>query len=65
MNGIYSSRKIEISCKRDVNFMWLLEGESAPDHTTISRFRKERLGEVIEKLFYEFVKILHEIAIWY
>ena len=62
MNGIYSSRKIEISCKRDVNFMWLLEGESAPDHTTISRFGKERLGEVIEKLFYEFVKILHEIG---
>ena len=62
MNGIYSSRKIEMSYKRDINFMWLLEGEAAPDHTTINRFRKERLGEIIEKLFYEFVRILHEMG---
>jgi transposase len=42
--------------------MWLLAGESAPDHTTINRFRKDRLGEVMEKLFYQFVKMLHEIG---
>ena len=27
MEGIYSSRKIESSCKRDINFMWLLNGK--------------------------------------
>ena len=26
MNDIWSSRKIELACKRYVNFMWLLEG---------------------------------------
>ena len=26
MNHIYSSRDIEIACKRDINFMYLLEG---------------------------------------
>ena len=32
MNRIYSSRDIEKSCKRDINFMYLLEGKPAPDH---------------------------------
>ena len=38
MNNIYSSRKIETSCKRNINFMYLLGGASAPDHSTIARF---------------------------
>jgi transposase len=42
--------------------MWLLGGESAPDHTTINRFRKDRLGEIMESLFYQFVKILCELS---
>ena len=39
MNDIYSSRKIERACKRDINFMWLLQGNPVPDHATIARFR--------------------------
>ena len=62
MELTYSSRKIESACRRDVNFMWLLAGEPVPDHTTINRFRKERLGEVMEGLFYQFVQKLHEIG---
>ena len=38
MNRIYSSRDIESSCKRDINFMYLLEGMPAPDHATVARF---------------------------
>ncbi|WP_218039510.1 transposase [Dendrosporobacter quercicolus] len=34
MNGIYSSRKLEQACQRDVNFMYLLGREKAPDHAT-------------------------------
>ncbi|MGL5514281.1 MAG: IS1182 family transposase [Sporomusa sp.] len=60
MNGIYSSRKIEEACKRDIHYMWLLEGKKAPDHNTIARFRKQRLGCAIEGLFYQFVSKLHE-----
>lgn len=57
--NIYSSRKIEKACKRDINFRWLLQGYKAPDHTTISRFRKEYLSnEVIEDLFYQQVNYL-------
>lgn len=45
MNNIYSSRKIETACRRDINFMWLLAGTPAPDHSTIARFRKNYLAE--------------------
>ena len=51
MNDIYGSRKIEKSCRRDVNFMYLLGREPAPDHSTIARFRSERLNGVIDDLF--------------
>ena len=40
MNNIYSSRKIENACKRDINFMWLLEGHKAPDHRPLPDFEK-------------------------
>jgi len=39
MNRLYSSRDIESACRRDINFMFLLEGAPAPDHATIARFR--------------------------
>lgn len=51
MNGLYSSRAIEKACRRDINFMWLLQGQSPPDHNTIARFRTQRLAEVMEDLF--------------
>ena len=38
MNGIFSSRDIETACRRDINFMFLLEGMPVPDHATIARF---------------------------
>ena len=60
MEFTYSTRKIEGACRRDINFMWLLGGEPVPDHSTISRFRKERLGSAIEGLFYQFIRKLHE-----
>lgn len=38
MCRLYSSRDIETACRRDINFMYLLEGSPAPDHATIARF---------------------------
>ena len=60
--NIYSSRKIESACKRDINFMWLLENQKAPDHSTISRFRTGALADACEDLFYQFVRRLAEIG---
>jgi len=60
-NNIYSSRKIETACRRDINFMWLLQGEAKPHHSTIARFRKDFLPEAIDDLFYQMVKYLHSM----
>lgn len=62
MNDIFTTRKIEEACKRDINFIWLLQGKKAPDHNTIARFRTERLTGIIEDLFYQFVKKLGELG---
>lgn len=56
--GIYSTREIESACRENINFMWLLEGQRAPDHNTIARFRREHLPEVIEDLLNQMVAIL-------
>lgn len=55
MEGIYSSRQIESACKRDINFMWLLNGEKAPNYHEIARFRSLRLSECGDELFYQIV----------
>lgn len=39
MNRNFSSRSMEEKCKRDINFMYLLEGCPAPDYATFARFR--------------------------
>ena len=44
--NIYSSRKIETACRRDINFMWLLAEHKAPEHSTIASFRTGFLADV-------------------
>ncbi|RJE48049.1 transposase [Dehalobacter sp. MCB1] len=60
MNNIYSSRNIEKACRRDINFMWLLQGNPAPDHSTIARFRKSFVVDAVDGLFYQMVVYLHQ-----
>ena len=63
MNNIYTSRKIEEACKRDINFMWLLQGQKVPDHNTIARFRNGRLsGGIVEGLFNQLIIKLSELG---
>lgn len=58
MNDIYSSRKLERACRRDINFMYLLGRDAAPDHSTIARFRSGRLAGVIDDLFGQLIELL-------
>lgn len=62
LNNIYSNRKIVTACRRDINFMWLLQGAKAPNQSTIARFRKKYLAEAVEDLFYQLVQYLHNIG---
>ena len=60
MNDIWSSRKIELACKIDINFMWLLQGFKATNHNTIARFRTGRLEPIIDDSFNQFIIKLYE-----
>ena len=53
MNGDYSSRSMELNCKRDINFMFLLEGHSAPDHATLARFRSIHFAPCSKRILAE------------
>lgn len=57
VSNVYSSRKLEIACRENINFMWL-SGMSYPDHNTINRFRGARLKHALRSVFEEVVKLL-------
>ena len=63
MNHLFSSRRIETACRRDVNFLYLLEGKPAPDHATISRFRSKHLASCIKELFAQMDILLQTLGV--
>lgn len=62
MRKLFSSRLIEEACNRDICFMWLLNDEPTPDHSTITRFMNDKLSPEIEDLFYQLIDKLHELG---
>ena len=55
LNHIRSSRQLEKECKRNIELLWLLK-ELAPDHNTISNFRRDN-EKAIRKVFRHTVTI--------
>lgn len=62
MNHIYSSRAIETACRRDINFMFLLEGRPAPTYSTISRFRTRHFGPCAQSIMAKTASFLCRIG---
>ena len=62
MNRQFSSRDIERSCKRDINFMYLLEGDPAPDHATLARFQSIHLAPCIKNIMAQMSEGLYELG---
>lgn len=62
MNQIYSSRAIEAACRRDINFMWLLEGKKVSDHATIARFRSLHFAPCAERILAEVCEFLYQMG---
>ncbi|MEY8463822.1 IS1182 family transposase [Streptococcus merionis] len=62
MNGDYSSRSMELNCKRDINFMFLLEGASAPDHATFARFRSIHFAPCAKRILAEMSNALFDLG---
>ncbi|MBQ9562813.1 MAG: transposase, partial [Lachnospiraceae bacterium] len=62
MNRLFSSRDIERACKRDINFMFLLEGMPAPDHATIARFISLHLSACSKEILASVTSILYDLG---
>ena len=62
MNGNYSSRSMELNCKRDINFMFLLEGAPAPDHATFARFRSIHFAPCSKRILAEMSNALFDLG---
>lgn len=62
MNGDYSSRSMELNCKRDINFMFLLEGSPAPEHATFARFRSIRFAPCSKRILAEMSNTLFDLG---
>ena len=62
MNGDYSSRSMELNCKRDINFMYLLEGKPVPDHATFARFRSIHFAPCAKRILAEMSNILYDLG---
>ena len=61
MRRIISSRGIEEACRDNIRYMYLLEGQRAPDHNTIARFRSKILAsEAGQDLLRQLVMMLKE-----
>jgi len=61
MNRIRSSRQLEKECRRNIEVMWLLES-LAPDHNTISNFRKDNT-KAIKKVFFATVQLARNFGL--
>ena len=62
MNGDYSSSSMELNCKRDINFMFLLEGIPAPDHATFARFRSIHFAPCSKRILAEMSNTLYDLG---
>lgn len=61
MMGDYSSRSMELNCKRDINYMYLLEGIKAPDHATFARFRSIHFAPCSKRILAEMSNLLYDL----
>jgi len=62
MNGDYSSRSMELNCKRDINFMFLLEGLPAPNHATFARFWSIHFAPCAKRILAEMSNALFDLG---
>ena len=58
LNHVCSSRKIAKAVRENIYFRWI-SGCQMPDFRTINTFRKDKLAPVINEVFIELVKLLH------
>lgn len=59
LNNVCSSRVLAKQVRENIYYRWIA-GCGQPDFRTINSFRKDKLSPVIDEIFVEVVKLLHE-----
>ena len=58
-NGVYSTRMIQQQCEENINYMWLLQGYSAPSHMTFQRFFARCTLDILMNLFSQMMEAIN------
>lgn len=58
----YTSRAIEFAYNRDINYMYLLEEKTSPDHASIARFRSLHFAPCTKQLLANCTEMLLELG---
>lgn len=53
---------MELNCKRDINFMYLLERKPVPDHAAFARFRSIHFALRAKRILAEMSDPLYELG---
>jgi len=62
LNRVRSSRRLEAECKRNLEVMWLLQGQR-PSYKTIADFRKDN-PEALKAVNRDFVQVCKELELY-
>lgn len=62
MEGVRAPRQIQKCCKRDINYIWLLNGAAAPEFNHFERFRRHHLSKCGDGLLSQLVRKLKELG---
>ena len=62
MKKIYSARGLEEACRKNIDFMFLLDGSPVPDHATFARFVSEHFSKCSEKTMSKMTLLLKELG---
>ena len=60
MKKIYSARGLQEACRKNIDFMFLLDGSPVPDHATFARFVSDHFSKCSEKTMSEMTLLLKE-----
>ena len=62
MKKIYSARGLQEACRKNIDFMFLLNGSPVPDHATFARFVSDHFSKCSEKTMSKMTLLLKELG---
>ena len=62
MKKIYSARGLQEACRKNIDFMFLLNGSPVPDHATFARFISDHFSKCSEKTMSKMTLLLKELG---